>query len=378
MFKSWKKSSLATGIIVTLGILPLTACAGSNTTEIVPLGKNNICAISSTQNTTPVPSIIELSLKGMLAGNKQAKDSATNKKDTSKNSPSFEGITEKQLVFLKLSEGGAKIRNLIKDKKCGLVFVTDPTLVAASEEFAYKISKRSGVVPQFLAVVPDLDEKKVYPFNVLKVNLQQPAFIAGFAAASLTRSGEVATLYTDTEQKPRTQAFVKGVNYYNLFTGSGIKTRNQETTYTQVPIEYSNFLESKADMFFYPGVLNPSWGFSGEKNRAKLVSVTPAGKYAIAVNKALTEQKKQGAVYDGTGSLVRLTVNPENYLAEIINLAQAGKPITTIAQLSLVDGGTDYQFDPIIEKQLPDSLKRQLEGIKHQFAEGKLNLSDLN
>lgn len=378
IFKSLSKTGLSVGLSVAIAVLPLAACSGNNTTEIAPLGKNNICLVSSDQKLTPVPSIIELTLKGMLDQDKTTKAAAEKSKGSSvKDSPTLSGITEQQVLFLKMPAGGEKIRNLIKNKNCGLVFVTDPSLVEESKDFAYKISKRSGVVPQFVALVPDSPEKKVYPFNVLKVNLQEPAFIAGFTAAALTRSGKVATLYSKSEQEPRSQAFVKGVEYYNMFTGAGIKSYAKQVNYEQVELEYGSFTDAKVDMFFYPGVLDSKWGFSNEKNRAKLISIAPGGQAAITENKALAEQKNPGMVYDGNGSLVQLTVNPERYLAEVIKLAQEGKPITNTAQLSLANKGVDYSFDPAIEGQLPGSLKRQLEGIKRQFTEGKLNLEDL-
>jgi basic membrane protein A len=265
-------------------------------------------------------------------------------------------------------------------KSCNLIVTVGGLMGDATDQAA------AANVSQKFAIVDDgpndsKDFSKIYPnIHGMQFNTAQGAFLAGYMAAGLTKTGKVAT-WGGLNIPPVTvymDGFWEGVQYYNTAKGKSVQvlgwdeknqkggTFSQSFTDTSVGKSTSdNFVNQGADIIF------PVAGGAGTGAAAS--AAASGGKVTVIwvdTDGCISDAKDCGvfiaSVTKGITSAVKKTV--EDAAAGTFD---GGK--SYIGDLS--NGGTDLVAGKTLGSTIPSSLTAEIAQVKADIISGKISIT---
>jgi basic membrane protein A len=265
-------------------------------------------------------------------------------------------------------------------KSCNLIVTVGGLMGDATDQAA------AANVSQKFAIVDDgpndsKDFSKIYPnIHGMQFNTAQGAFLAGYMAAGLTKTGKVAT-WGGLNIPPVTvymDGFWEGVQYYNTAKGKSVQvlgwdeknqkggTFSQSFTDTSVGKSTSdNFVNQGADIIF------PVAGGAGTGAAAS--AAASGGKVTVIwvdTDGCISDAKDCGvfiaSVTKGITSAVKKTV--EDAAAGTFD---GGK--SYIGDLS--NGGTDLVAGKTLGSTIPSSLTAEIAQVKADIISGKIAIT---
>jgi basic membrane protein A len=265
-------------------------------------------------------------------------------------------------------------------KSCNLIVTVGGLMGDATDQAA------AANVSQKFAIVDDgpndsKDFSKIYPnIHGMQFNTAQGAFLAGYMAAGMTKTGKVAT-WGGLNIPPVTvymDGFWEGVQYYNTAKGKSVQvlgwdeknqkggTFSQSFTDTSVGKSTSdNFVNQGADIIF------PVAGGAGTGAAAS--AAASGGKVTVIwvdTDGCISDAKDCGvfiaSVTKGITSAVKKTV--EDAAAGTFD---GGK--SYIGDLS--NGGTDLVPGKTLGSTIPSSLTAEIAQVKADIISGKISIT---
>lgn len=159
----------------------------------------------------------------------------------------------------KIPAAGAKVASTIAGKNCEIVVFSDPQYENKLADIEANLSGGEKLIYAYVGTGksnPDLKQTQMYGFD-----LRNNAFIAGYVASGLTKTGRLGYAVTNESEQELAKAFKLGVDYYNLYKGSGIQildwqeneNRAVKVDSAKIPAVIQKQAQSQADIFFVPG-----------------------------------------------------------------------------------------------------------------------------
>jgi basic membrane protein A len=205
----------------------------------------------------------------------------------------------------------------------------------------------------------------------------QAAFLAGYLAAGMTKTGMVGT-YGGMDIPTVTifmDGFFRGVAYYNLVHGSTVQVIGWDN-YSRSGLFSNDFVEPKIGQDMALTLLNKGadilFPVAGQEGSGAAAAVKSFGNaYMIGVDDdwALTLPEDQSIM------LTSVLKQMDETTLMTINAAMNGtfKGGTTVG--TLANGGVGLAPFHAAENQVPDSLKKELEEVKQKIINGEIKLN---
>ena len=279
-------------------------------------------------------------------------------------------------------EKNSQISGQLKKKKCNNVLSLEPGFAPEM----LRIAKSNADIN--FAIMGALGQAKSLPNATgIDFDLWQPAFLAGYAAAGVTKSGQVAAVSDlpreDIDKNPGSalgkdpvsawaSAFRLGVEYYNQFKGSGIKFSYWEQS-TGGPLRVKSaelhqqllkLADEKVDVIFV--VANPEETGAVAELAAKDAAAVWTGQDLAANAPDLKANVLTSAVIDASGCAKQLLQQLKT--GSIAGIDYRGTLKNSGVKLA---GWGDYA------PRFSDSLTAELAGIRSQIDSGKIDITKL-
>ncbi|WP_122819943.1 BMP family lipoprotein [Varibaculum vaginae] len=290
---------------------------------------------------------------------------------------------KKRLQAEKISvEKTSQISSQLKKKKCKNVLSVEPKFAQEMVRIA------KGKTEINFAIMGAIGQVKALPnASGIDFDLRQPAFLAGYAAAGVTKSGQVGAvsdfLREDTGTNPGralgndpasawASAFRLGVEYYNQFKGSGIKFFSGEQSgggalrvkTAQLHEQLLKLADEKVDVIFV--VANPSETGAVAELAAKDAAAIWTGQDLAARTPDLKANVLTSVVIDASGCTKKL-------LKQLQTDSIAGSDYRGTLKNTGVKLAGWGEYAP----RFSDSLTAELAGIRSQIDSGKIDIAKL-
>lgn len=275
-----------------------------------------------------------------------------------------------------------EIAGKLQEKKCKNVLSLEPGFAGAVLQIAKDHAEMDFAVMGAVGKTKALTNASGIDFD-----LRQPAFLAGYAAAGVTKSGRVGAVSDlaadnttrDPEVNPGldtasswANAFRLGVEYYNQFKGSGVALAAWDQSVggpVQVASEQMHdqllkLADTQVDVIF---VMAPP----GESALVEGL----AAKEAVAIwngqDLAATSAQLKGNVLTST------VVDPSGCVKKLLKQLQTGSVAGKDYRGTLKNSGVKLAGWGDYAPRFSDSLTAELAGIRSQIDSGKIDIAKL-
>ena len=279
-------------------------------------------------------------------------------------------------------EKTSQISGQLKKKKCKNVLSLEPGFAREM----VRVAKNNAEIN--FAILGAIGQVKTLPnASGIDFDLRQPAFLVGYAAAGVTKSGLVGAVSDlppeDTDKNPGSAlgkdpvsawagAYRLGVEYYNQFKGSGIKFSSWEQSAGgplrvksgELHQQLLKLADEKVDVIFV--VANPEETGAVAELAAKDAAAVWTGQDLAASTPDLKTNMLTSVVIDASGCVKQL-------LKQLKTSSISGRDYRGTLKNSGVKlaGWGDYA------PRFSDSLTAELAGIRSQIDSGKIDITKL-
>lgn len=277
----------------------------------------------------------------------------------------------------------AEIAGKLRENKCKNVLSLEPGFAGAVLQIA-----KDHVEMDFAVMGAVGKTKALTNASGIDFDLRQPAFLAGYAAAGVTKSGRVGAVSDlaagNTAKEPEmnpgidtasswANAFRLGVEYYNQFKGSGVELAAWDQS-TGGPLQVASerlrdqllkLADNQVDVIF---VMAPP----GESSVVEGLAAKEAAAIWNGQDLAATSTSLKGNVLTST------VVDPAGCVKKLLKQLQTGSVAGKDYRGTLKNSGVKLAGWGDYAPRFSDSLTAELAGIRSQIDSGKIDITKLS
>ncbi len=289
-----------------------------------------------------------------------------------------QAVTPQNLTVKKTEE----IERQLQAKKCKNVLSLEPEFA----ETMLQIAKRKPEI-NFAIMGAVGRAKSIANASSIDFDLRQPAFLAGYAAAGVTKSGKVGAVSDlnpentsqDKSESPGIEtasswasAFRLGVEYYNQFKGSGITLATWDQSAggplqvesAQLREQLLKLADEKVDVIFV--MASP-----GESGAIEGLAAKDAAAIWNGQDLAVSSPQLRGNVLTST------VIDASGCVKQLIKQLESGSISGTDYLGTLKNSGVKLAGWGDYAPRFSDSLTAELAGIRSQIDSGKIDITKL-
>lgn len=350
---------------ITLSLV-LGACASSSNTNATPKGRASaqvskvFCLLEKKNSQDTRAAVLSKAIGDLLA------------------KPENKGAVKSVNISVDKAE---QIAGKLRENSCANVLSLEPN-------FSGEVLKVAKNHPDInFAVMAAEGQQKLANVRGIDFDLRQPAFLAGYAAAAVTKSGQIGAVssvnnadanqgtdnsVSENADKTWANAFRLGAEYYNQFKGSGVKLSAWDNN-AGGPLQVESaklheqllkLAEQKIDVILVIAPIGESASLEGL-----------AGKDALAIwngqDAAANSAQVKSSVFTST------VIDASGCAKELFEQAKTGWIASKDYVGTLKNSGVKLagfgDYAPLIS----DSLSAELAGIRSQIDNGKIDIAKL-
>lgn len=361
----WKVSTALTwaaALVLTLGACTSTPQVTPSTSSPVNTQVNKAFCVVEKQNSQDIRAVA----LGKAMGEALAK-------------PENKQVAKAVNLSVKTAE---EIAGKLQEKKCKNVLSLEPGFAWALLQIARDNADMNFAVMGAVGKTDALTNVSGIDFD-----LREPAFLAGYAAAGVTKSGlvgAISDLETDKTAKEAgdppgiytpsswANSFRLGVEYYNQFKGSGVRLaawdqssgEPVQVTSVQLRDQLLKLADKKVDIVF---VIAPP----GESGVVEGLAAKEATAIWNGQDLAAASPKLQSNVLTST------VVDPSGCVKLLLKQLQTGSVAGNDYRGTLKNSGVKLAGWGEYAPRFSDSLTAELAGIRSQIDSGKIDITKL-
>ncbi|MBD3690133.1 BMP family ABC transporter substrate-binding protein [Nanchangia anserum] len=253
---------------------------------------------------------------------------------------------------------------------CGTVITTSASMASGARQAA---RTHDDIVYEAAGIA--LSDKNPANLVALNMGFDQPAFLAGYAAAGTTRSGIVGVISASTETSRTVEGFAAGVDFYNQAKGTGVvvngwnaatKKAGAATSDAEVRAQVGTQVGQKADII-----------------------LVDADAYSPAALAALTDVDSEvSVVFVGEDAWETHADSRDAIMTSLVPDPDAlAGPMLAVARLDRVHAGSDVGFTRTYSSahladfrswgvRLNDELVHDIDSLRAQLAKGDIVIGE--